>query len=83
MNVSAFTASTTALARLQGLAPPSAPVPGVQAEARAAGPAQWLLADDGVGGALLAAGPRSSRLPFDDLERQFLAALTRPAADAG
>lgn len=41
----------------------------------------WLLADDGVGGALLQAGPRSQRLSIDAMERQFAAALVQGAAD--
>lgn len=78
MNVSAFHAS--AIARLQGLSPAA----GLPPAAGAAGqdPAAWLLADDGVGGGLLQAGPWSARLAIDALEQQFLAALTRSPGDA-
>lgn len=79
MNISAFSAAAPPIGRLQGLVPAAAPA----AHAQAAGPAQWLLADDGVGDALLAAGPRSARLSIEELERQFLHALIRPATDAG
>lgn len=84
MNVSAFHASAlhaSTISRLQGLSP----VAGPPSAASAAGPdpAAWLLADDGVGGALLQAGPRSARLAIDALEQQFLAALTRSPGDAG
>ncbi|MCR5867135.1 hypothetical protein [Aquincola sp. J276] len=44
---------------------------------------QWLLADDGVGGLLLQAGPRSARLSIDAMERQFAAALLPTGTEAG
>lgn len=80
MNLSAI--SPSALTRLQGLAPASAPTSAGPAAALEA-PARWLLVDDGVGGGLLQAGPRSARLTIDALEQQFLAALTRSPGDAG
>lgn len=81
MNVSAFHASAlhaSTISRLQGSSPVAGPP-----SAAGPDPAAWLLADDGVGGALLQAGPRSARLAIDALEQQFLAALTRSPGDAG
>lgn len=75
MNLSAFTPVqpvARAAAPLHGSA--AAGLPGLPIE-------HWLLADDGLAGGLLQAGPRSQRLSLEAMERQFAAALTEAATD--